>query len=139
MRFESKHRFFRSEFCNKKCLKNPTKSISTAHQQMQSALQVDSMFDQHPTTNEAIPFSGLSVEDDIRHCLLSSFGLPVASKLLYSHEMTFHNTLYQKGSVVVVSTEQHPVIECLKIDLLISDGKLAYAIGLCNIVFVPLH
>lgn len=128
-RFESKHKFFRSEFCNKKCLKNPTKTISNAHQHMQSSLYIDTLFARHPILKEAVSLSGLNVEDEIMQCLNSSFGPLVASKLLYSSEVTYHNTLYQKGAIVVVSTQKYPQIECLKLHLLLSDGKIAYAIG----------
>lgn len=129
LRFESKHKFFRSEFCNKKCLKNPTKSIATAHQRLQSALHIEDMFARHPIMKEASPLSRLDVDKEIIECLKSSFGTSVASKLLFSSEITYHNTVYKKGVIVVISGRKHLDIECLKIELLVSDGTLAYALG----------
>jgi len=117
LRFESKHKFFRSEFCNKKCLKNPTKSLATAHQRLQSSLHIDDMFARHPIMEDASPLNGLDVDKEIIECLKFSFGSSVASKLLYSSEMEYHNTTYKKGNVAVISGRKNLDIECLKIDV----------------------
>jgi len=96
---------------------------------MQSSLYIETLFARHPILKEAVLLSGLNIEDEIMQCLNSAFGLAVASKLLYSFEVTYHNTQYQKGAIVVVSTQKYPQIECLKIQLLLSDGNIVYATG----------
>ena len=134
LRFEAKHKFFRAEFRAKNNFKNPTKSLSKAHQMMQSALRIDNLFQNTPMLTKPFPIGYLGVEgveNIVIDFITSSFGKEFASKLMYSHEIIFHNKTYQAKDVLVTSTIKHPQIDLLKISLFESDGTAAYAIGVC--------
>ncbi|KAK3929422.1 Zinc finger protein GLI1 [Frankliniella fusca] len=129
LRFEAKHKYFRAEFVNKKCVKNITKSLTYAHQAMQSAFSINNMFELNPVMADTFTYPSLKLDDAGVRCLLSSFGADIVPKLSYSFEVTFHNTSYKAGKVVVIDTASRSKIKCLKMDLFVSDGVTAYALG----------
>lgn len=129
LRFESKHKFYRSEIRAKKSMKNVTKTLSKGHQRFQSSLKVDEIFPSCPNVESPISYDMLDVSEEVTTCLLSSFGQDYVKTLLFAKELTYHNTHYKAGYVLVISTSNYPEISCCQISLLVSDGKFAYAVG----------
>ena len=127
LRFESKHAFFRSELRSKKCLKNPTKTIARGHQYMQACLRLGQLFELIPVVVDAKALHELN--EDVMNCVEATFGKDTAASLLYSSKLTFHITEYEKGKVIVTSAAAYPHIDCVKINIVMSDGKMGFAEG----------
>lgn len=129
LHFERKHKFFRGEFLTKKCYKNPTFSLSDSHQKLQSAISSSLLFENSPVVENPIHFSLIKTDVNVMKCLASSFGMEVASNLLYSFELVLHGTSYSKDAFIVSSTISQSKLICLHVQLLFTDGKVAYALG----------
>ena len=74
LRFEAKHPFFRSEMRSKKCMKNPTKTLSRAHQLMQASLKIDNLFELQPVVEDALVLDELQVDQNVLKCIEATFG-----------------------------------------------------------------
>jgi len=129
LRFESKHKYYRAEFLSKKCYKNPTYSLAMSHQRLQSSLTANPIFENSPVVEDPVHFSTIKSSVDVMNCLKSSFGMEVASNLFYSSKMSHHYTSYFKDAVIVTKTISKSKLLCMHIQLLLTDGKTAYALG----------
>ncbi|KAK3928717.1 Zinc finger protein sdc-3 [Frankliniella fusca] len=128
LKFESKHKYFRSEFAAKKNNINPTQSMAVAHQFMQSALLIDKLYENGVVMTDCMPFDEIT-DVELVEFIVSMLGRQFASKLRFSHKVKYRNVDYEMNQLLVCSTKRHPLIELCKTILYASFGDVAYAIG----------